>query len=325
MASFTQTRRALYKALGISPGRGAEATLQTTVAAEVIPLIRQQCFIRQIAEKGGGLVNMTKPKLQIPKMVRAQGAYSVKAGQPAPEFKARLDSVPLVPEKLMTWLPVDQEVFEDSTIRDMEAMLKQEMAREFAQAEEIAFMLGDTAQDFGPGDPRNVFDGLLKQAAAPPHVYDSTFDSSSNTTLVSNIARAMRQLGIYGRNKRDVTILVGLAAEEALLRNPQFQTMNTYAFGSGAGVFSGEIGRLFGATVVATTFLDARPGEPYSKCIILNNSAFAIGEWQAFTIRVFNEILSQTDQVAIRARERIAFTVRYPEAITQIINFPANP
>jgi hypothetical protein len=329
MTNAALTRRALLKSLGISDGGGAEVTLQTTIASEVIPLIRQQCFMRQIADRSKSLINMTKPKIRIPKLVRAQGAYSVKAGQPAPEFKARLDSIDLVPEKLMTWLPVDQEVFEDSTIRDIEGMLKEEMAREFAQAEELAFLLGDTTVDHGPGDPKNVFNGLFAQAAATPYTYDATLDSSTNSvdssTATSNLVRAMRYLGIYGRNKRDVVVMVGLAWEEALLRNRSFQTMSSYAYGSGAGIFTGEIGRLAGAPVIATTFLDAQPGETYGKALVMNQSAFAIGDWQRFNIRVYQELLSQTDQVGIRARERLAFTVRYPEAIVEILNVPSQP
>jgi hypothetical protein len=329
MTNAALTRRALLKSLGISDGGGAEVTLQTTIASEVIPLIRQQCFMRQIADRSKSLINMTKPKIRIPKLVRAQGAYSVKAGQPAPEFKARLDSIDLVPEKLMTWLPVDQEVFEDSTIRDIEGMLKEEMAREFAQAEELAFLLGDTTVDHGPGDPKNVFNGLFAQAAATPYTYDATLDSSTNSvdssTATSNLVRAMRYLGIYGRNKRDVVVMVGLAWEEALLRNRSFQTMSSYAYGSGAGIFTGEIGRLAGAPVIATTFLDGQPGDTYGKALVMNQSAFAIGDWQRFNIRVYQELLSQTDQVGIRARERLAFTVRYPEAIVEILNVPSQP
>lgn len=323
-SSAATTRRALLKSLGMGDGGGAEVTLQTTIASEVIPLIRQQCFVRQIADRNKALINMTKPKIRIPKMVRAQGAYSVKAGQPAPQFHARLDSIDLVPEKIMTWLPIEQEVFEDSTIKDIEGMLKEEMAREFAQAEEGAFLLGDTEVNHGDGSPMNVFDGFLKQASVV-HTYDSTLDSTDGTVPVSNLVRAMRRLGIYGRDKKNLVIMVGLAWEEALLRNKAFQTMNSYAFGSGAGIFTGEIGRLAGAPVVATSFLDAEPGETYGKALVMYQPAFAIGDWQRFSIRVYNEILSQTDQVAIRARERIAFAIRYPEAICEIVNTPAQP
>lgn len=329
MTTAQLSRRALLKSLGISSdGAGAEVTLQTTIASEVVPLIRQQCFVRQIADKAKTLINMTKPKIRIPKMVRAQGAYSVKAGQPAPEFKARLDAIDLVPEKIMTWLPIDQEVFEDSTIRDIEGMLKEEMAREFAQAEELAFLLGDTEVNHGEGSPMNVFDGLRKRATIF-HTYDNTLDTHSDPVdgmvPVSNLVRAMRKLGIYGRSKRDVVIMVGLAWEEALIRNKTFQQVSAYGFGSGAGLFTGEIGRLAGATVIATTFLDAQPGETYSKALVMNQSCFAIGDWQRFNIRVYSEVLSMLDQTAIRARERLAFTVRYEEAICEILNAPAQP
>lgn len=322
--SALMTKRQLLKALSMSDGGGAEVTLQTTIASEVVPLIRQQCFLRQIADSAKSLINMTKPKIRIPRLMRAQGAYSVEPGKPVPEFKASLEGIDLEPRKIMTWLPIEQEVFEDSTVRDIEGMLKEEMAREFAQAEEIAFLLGDVAVNHGAGDPRNVFDGLFKRATST-YTYNASLDSTDGTVLVSNILRAMRYLGIYGRNKKDVVILVGLTAEESLLRNKAFQTMSAYAFGSGAGLFSGEIGRLAGAPVIATTFLDAQPGETYGRCIVMNKSSFVIGDWSAFSVRVYDEILAQTDQVAIRARERIAFTARYPEAMVEILNFPAQP
>ena len=166
---------------------------------------------------------------------------------------------------------------------------------------------------------------LFKQAGATPYVYDTNLDSADGNVITSNIIRATRFLGIYGRNKSQITIMVGTAAEEALSRNKSFQTMSAYAYGSGAGIFSGEIGKLNGSPVVATTFLDAQPGDTYGRCLIINNSAFAIGDWQQFSVQVFNEILAQTDQVAIRCRERIAFATRYPEAIQSIQNFPAQP
>lgn len=322
------SRRQLLKSLSMEAGGGAEVTLQLTVASEVLPLIRQQCFVRQIADKQKSMITMTRPLLRIPKLVRAQGAYAVKPGQPAPEFRARFDSVELRPEKIMAFMPIEQEVFEDSTISNIEGMLKAEIAREFTQAEEVAFLLGDKDVDHGLGDPRNVFDGLFKMAAATPYTYDPDLgvsDGTGTSPLVSNIIRALRFLGIYGRNKRDVTVMVGLTAEESLLRDRAFQTMNTYAFSANAGIFTGEIGRLAGATVIATTFLDAVPGSPYGKCLIVNNSALVIGDWQAFSVRVYNELFAQTDQVAIRARERIALAARYPEAITQILNFPSEP
>ena len=323
-SSALMTKRQLLKALSMNDGGGAEVTLQTTVASEIVPLIRQQAYLRQLAQKSGALINMTKPKIRIPKLVRAQGVYGVQPGRPAPEFKARMEGIDLVPEKLMAWLPIESEVFEDATIRDIESILREEMAREFAQGEEIAFLWGDRDTDHGDGDPRNLFNGLLKQAAAPAYQYDETLDSADGTGIVSNLVRAMRYLGIYGRNKKDITIFVGLFAEEALIRNAAFQRMSSYAFGQGAGIYTGEIGRIAGATVIATSFLDPLPGETTARAMVLNNTSFAIGDWQTFTVKVYNELLAQTDEVAIRARERVAFATRYPEAILTITGMPVN-
>jgi hypothetical protein len=320
--SSSLTKKQLLKSLSMTDGGGAEVTLQTTIANEVVPLIRQQCFMRQIAEKSKSSINMTKPKLRIPRLMRAQGVYAVQPGQPAPEFKTRMEGIDLEPRKLMAWLPIEAEVFEDSTIKDMESMLRQELANEFAQGEEIAFMLGDTGVQLAVGDPRNVFDGLFKRALASPYTYDTNLDSADGQVVVSNLIRAMRFLGIYGRDKRNLVILCGTALEELLLRNKSFQTISAYSFGSGAGIFTGEIGRLAGAPVVASTFLDAQPGETSSRCLIMNASSFVIGDWQSFTIRLSDQVLMQTDQVALLSRERIAFAARYPEAIIPVLGVP---
>lgn len=329
MARLHKNIRQLKKALSMESGGGAEETLQQTIANEVIPLIRQKNFIRQIAEKAGMAITMTKPSIKVPKMNKARGAYLVSPGQPAPEFKARLDGVNLVPRKIMSWLPIEQEVFEDSTIRDMEGLLKDEMANEFAQAEEMGFLFGDTAAAWDPGDVRAGFDGLFKQAApAAAYTYDTNLDQTGadpNNVVYSNLVRGITNLGIYGQDLRNVIIFMGQRAGSALIRSRAFQTVSAYAYGSGAGIFTGEIGRVAGATVITSTFLDAPPGVLNSRCLVMEQSAFTIGDWQRFDIKLYNEILSQTDEIAIRARERVAMTVRYPEALVEILNFPANP
>jgi HK97 family phage major capsid protein len=93
--SSSLTKKQLLKSLSMTDGGGAEVTLQTTIANEVVPLIRQQCFMRQIAEKSKSSINMTKPKLRIPRLMRAQGVYAVQPGQPAPEFKTRMEGIDL--------------------------------------------------------------------------------------------------------------------------------------------------------------------------------------------------------------------------------------
>jgi HK97 family phage major capsid protein len=326
MTRLNVTRRQLAKSLSMDGG-GAEVTLQQTIANEIVPLIREQNFLRGIAERSGQAINMSKPNLRIPKMNKARGAYLVQPGKPAPEMQIRMDGFDLVPQKIMTWFPVQQEVFEDSTITDMEGQIKKEMAAEFAEAEEMGFFFGDRSGTFDPGDARNGFNGLFKQAsAANAYVYDPGLDATgpdTNSPVFSNIVRALARLGKYGRNKRKIVIAIGAQMESALIRSKNFQQLSTYAYGGGAGVFTGEIGRIAGATVITSTYLDAQPGQTNSRCLIFEESCYTIGDWQSFDIKINDTILMQTDEVAIRARERVAFAVRYPEAMVEILNMPA--
>lgn len=329
MTRLKQNIRQLTKALSMESGGGAEATLQQTIANEVVPLIREQNFMRGIADRSGQATNMSKPSLRIPKLTMASGVYGVQPGKPAPEFKARFEPIDMRPEKLMSWLAIEQEVFEDSTITDMEGMLKKEMAKAFAAGEESGWLFGDREGTFDPGDTRNLFNGLFKNApVSQAYTYDPALDATgpdTNSPVFSNIVRAMSNLGKYGRIKKNIVIMVGTRIESALIRSKNFQQLSTYAYGAGAGVFTGELGRIGGATVISSTYLDAEPGSTTSQAIIFEESAFMIGDWQQFDIRIDDTILMRSDEVAIRARERVAFAVRYPEAIVQILNMPAMP
>lgn len=319
------TRRQLIKSLSMESGGGAEVTLQTTIANEVIPLIRDINYMRGIAEKAGTLINMNKPKIRVPKFNRARGTYHVKPGQPAPEFQMNLDGIDIQPEKLMSWLYIEQEVFEDSTIRDIEGMIKQEMANDFAETEEIGFLFGDRDAVWDNGDPRGAFDGLFK-SSGNIYTWNGSLDQSGadpNNVVFSNLVMAAQKLGKYGRNKRKLVYLVPTMAEAALIRSDKFQRTSAYAYGSGAGMFTGEIGRINGGTVIASTWLDAPEGGSYGNAIVFEESAFSIADWQKFDIKLYNEIGARTDEVAIRARERVAYATRYPQAIVSINNFPA--
>lgn len=318
----------LNKALSMEGGGGAAVTLQQTIANEVIPLIREQNFLRGIAERAGQMTNMSKPSLRIPKLSMASGVYGVEPGQPAPEFQAFFDGVDMRPRKLMTWLAIEQEVFEDSTITDMEGILKKEIGKAFAEAEEGAWLFGDTASTtFDAGDPRRLFDGIIKQASPTnAYTYDSSLDATgadTNSVVFSNIVRAMSNLGKYGRNKRKLIVMIGTRLESAMIRSNKLQTLATYAYGGGAGAFTGELGRISGATVISSTYLDAQPGQPNSRALIFEESAFMLADYKSFDIRTDDRILMRTDQVVLCARERVAMAVRYPEAICEILNMPA--
>jgi hypothetical protein len=209
----------------------------------------------------------------------------------------------------------------------MEGILKKEMGKAFAEGEESGWLFGDIGGTFDPGDTRNLFDGIFKQASiANSYTYDPALDATGadqNNVVFSNIIRAMSNLGKYGRNKRKLIVMIGTRLESALIRSNKLQTLATYAYGGGAGAFTGELGRISGATVISSTYLDAQPGQTTSRAIIFEESAFMIADWKSFDIKVNDTLLMRTDEVAICARERVAMAVRYPEAIAQILNMPA--
>ena len=115
------------------------------------------------------------------------------------------------------------------------------------------------------------FEGLDTQAYSVPGVY--TYATLPQTVEPSSI--------VFQGKDEDIMVLRpngDILVHGKLVENDKEVVEGLRKFlrlwGQSAGIYTGEIGRLAGASVVATSFLDAEPGQTYARALVINNSAF---------------------------------------------------
>ena len=134
-------------------------------------------------------------------------------------------------KKLMTAIALSAELEEDAVL-PIVPVLRDDMAKAFALAEESAFLNGlptHTATIVNPalateanwfvGDTRLAFTGLtnlVPDGTTPVGVADHRVDANNASLSLANISEAIRKLGIFGRDKSELLIVTSLKEESTL-------------------------------------------------------------------------------------------------------------
>ena len=72
------------------------------------------------------------------------------------------------------------------------------------------------------------------------------------------LRQAINQLGILGRNKKDLALIINPVSSSQLLMSTELMTLEKY--GRDATILTGEVGQLFGVKVLESTFLPSGTG-----------------------------------------------------------------
>ena len=231
---------------------------------------------------------------------------------------------------------------------EMENHLREWVVKALRDNEEAAFVNGDvttgssninnaydvTNHPGGQSATRNehllAFNGLRILATG------TSIDAGGDAITTTDVTNAFRNLGKYAFPKEDVLVLTSMDAHATMIRFSQLETLETY--GPRATIFTGEIGKLYGATVIVTdklpnTFDDTETNSTgirststgtntRTECIVLNRKSPMIGvpidSDSAFNFSVYER--PDLDRKHLIAREDIAFNVAYADAIVRIIN-----
>jgi hypothetical protein len=325
------------KALSSTSGHGGDVIVPQ-LADQIIPFIRQKSYLRQF------LVSFNQPTetYRFPKLTIGNTVYYVSETSTAPESLVATGTVELVARKLMTALAISAELEEDSVL-PIVPVIRDDMAKSFALAEENVWLNGDTTHtadaptpamateaDWFVNDVRLAFNGLMKLTNLTP------YDMTSNPLSLNLISRLIRNLGVYGRDKSELLLTVSLKEEERL-RELLGVNLAINQLGLTGTALPGEVGRVWGVPVVATNLLDMTGGagtpplatpvdpDPETKALILNRNAAVIGDRRIFVIKSSDEVLIRSDQILIVGSERISFQGQYPEAIATAENIGPNP
>lgn len=230
-----------------------------------------------------------------------------------------------------------------------ERRLREHLAKSLKEVEEDAFVNGDIVT--GAGNINNAynstnhkggqsatknehllaFDGLRASAAA------AVVDAGGDSLTTTDFTNAFRNLGKYGVDKRDVLILVSMDVHAQMLRFTQLETLETY--GPRATIFSGEIGKFFGATVIMTDKMPATVGfhgdtltnsvgvrssslgtNSFTEVLVMNRKSPMIGvpadTGRAFSLKM--KEFPEHDRIHLFAKEDVAFNLAYDDAVCRI-------
>jgi len=310
--------------IGETPfGRGAsghiaQPFLPDPLAATFIDIVTEYNNFRKIFRSQP----MTSRVKTIPKLLTGSKVYY----QPSEASAARETSftagnIELVAKKLMSWMEISEETFEDS-ILDMRSLIRMVFARGMGEGEELAFLTGDvdhsssaTEPSGTPGytetwfnrDSRLAFDGLLTIGI------ESGVDYNVQGNCTVDVFRqGIYKLGRYGRQQPMLHTFLNPYSANQLLADDDLRTVDKY--GPKATVLTGEIGELFNKWKITQT--DYIP-EGYG--VTTHKDNVIIGDRRK--IKFAEDAIIRNDSVEWAISERIAFEVEYDDAVLVMRNF----
>lgn len=308
------------KALNSTSGTGGDLIIPQ-LADQIIPFIRQKSYLRQFLQS----FQMPTETYRFPKLTTGNTVYYVGETASAPESLMSTGTVELAAKKLMVALAISAELEEDSVL-PIVPVIRDDMAKAFALAEENCFINGDTTHtatavdpssgtdaDWYVNDQRLAFNGLLKVGCG------TSVDAGSGALSLADISSAIQNLDVFGRDKSELLLIVSLR-EESTLRQLLGINLALNQLGLTGTALPGEVGKVWGIPVVATNLLRTSTTDNTSEAIMLNRNAAVIGDRRVFTIKSSDEVLIRSDQLLIVASERIAFKEQYCQAIVKITN-----
>ena len=309
---------ALEKQQSTASGSGGDF-LPVPLANTFIELVRDRNWVRQLVQA----VPMGSKTLDFPKILTAPAVYyEASENTQAVETTLTTGSVRLTAKKLFAQLKASEELFEDAAF-DMDSIIRTYFVNALADAEEEAFIDGETAHTAGSAtvaaatesnwyqkDHRLIFDGLSTLAIASGAATGTNAAGASATS--AHIREAIYNLGKYARTMKDVVILMNPWSANELLDDSKLVTLEKY--GPQATIFTGEFGRLYGqARCLASPYVADGKG------IAFHRGNPLIGDRRM--VRLRGEDVIEYDQRRLVISERIDFVVQYADAVGEIFNW----
>jgi hypothetical protein len=274
----------------------------------------------------------------------------------------------------MTSLTLSSELTEDNIVPIL-PYLKKDIAKAFALAEEEVFLYGKeapgtaitgsthwgnirsggaraktitddanaTESNWFANDKRLAFDGI--SVLGEPYFDDSTnpgamtaakVDAGGRPLSIDDVNQAIQNLGVFGRDKGQLVLLISLREEKTLRADPTILT-TLEKFGPSTVFLTGEIGRVYGIPTIATNLVPLTMGTTYttvalpgpdtvnvaatkSEAFVVNRNAILLGDRRLFTLKASDIPFILADQLLLVATERIAMASQYRKAICKIEN-----
>src|SRR5574343_1005331 len=227
--------------------------------------------------------------------------------------------------KLMGETQYSYEVEESSIIPAL-GFVEEQLAKGAATSLERMLINGDATANGGTHMDNDTVQGGTGNAFLPPEfgwngfryfalqVGALTISNSGNKAEFALFEAMQAAMGKYALNVDALVWVAGPTGYRRMKSIPQVQTM--YAFGTTATIVTGKLEKFDGITVlqsewmkedVAATGVNTAAGpNTFGSCLLLRPDQFLMGRRRAFTIEIFRQPWTQTNQII--ASFRRAFT-----------------
>lgn len=231
--------------------------------------------------------------------------------------------------KFGTEVIVSKELEEDSIVA-MIPMIQSELVDWLAADIEDAIVNGDATNphqdsdvtDFtDPADPRTAWNGLRNLTLAGAKT------DGANAVLTAAMLRGNRsKMGKYGTRSDQLAHIISMRSYINLLADANVLTLDKY--GPNAPILTGELGKVDGVPIVVSEYMrqdlnatGVHDGVTTNRthALTVNRNSFLVGDRRGVTVQVLRELYAESDQDAIIASLRKAFTPRFPAATETIV------
>lgn len=306
----------LRKAMNVSTAGQGGAWAPSDFSADLIDLMRLDLKVGALFRK----ITMPTNPYKLP--IKTSGGTVYHVAEPSTEATEAgritastpgTGNITMDAEKVAGRTVYTEELNEDSII-PVVPMIKEELARDMADAWENILINGDTRtvgnidlDVTAATDLKTTQDGLRRRANAKG---TSLIDLS--TFNLTNVRKLRTGMGKWGINPRDLAFITGPKGFNKLLSLDEVTTLEKY--GSSATVLTGELGRLDGIPIIvsewvredlSTTGLYDATTTNNTILILANLRRFIQGEKRRMTLKTFEDI--QNDQVVLVTTMRMAF------------------
>ena len=167
------------------------------------------------------------------------------------------------------------------------------------------------------GSPLEICDGVITTGLDEGNIVDMHGSSFYGGNAYKAIREAIYKLGLLGRNRKDLVLILNPVSSNQLLQSDELMTLDKY--GANATILTGEVGSLFGVKIVESSFIpsagvtvgssgtSAQNGD-YGKGgygVLVHTPSLMLGDLRK--VQVENERIIQNDAFRTVVSERIAF------------------
>ena len=167
------------------------------------------------------------------------------------------------------------------------------------------------------GSPLEICDGVITTGLDEGNIVDMHGSSFYGGNAYKAIREAIYKLGLLGRNRKDLVLILNPVSANQLLQSDELLTLDKY--GSNATILTGEVGSLFGVKILEYSFVpsagitvsasgtSAQNGD-YGKGgygVLVHTPSLMLGDLRK--VQVENERIIQNDAFRTVVSERIAF------------------